>query len=89
MVKVDLNRVSVAGLVLGAVAAILLTIRLLTRSEITVGGLLGENAPFAKVPIYWAVALVALLVYLVGRVIQLHRDNYGMPRRPDRGEDGE
>lgn len=89
MVKVDLNRISVAGLILGVVAAILLTIERATESDFRVGRLLGPDAPFAGVPLYWIVGLVALLVYLVGRVVQLHRDGYGMPRRPDRGEDSE
>ncbi len=80
MVKIDLNRISVIGLLLFAGAVIVL----LLAGDRTVGSLLGEGAPLAEVYLWMVVAVAAMLVYIAGRLIWLIRNNFGVPERSRR-----
>lgn len=75
MVKVDINRISLIGLLLFPLAVIIL----IFEGDRTVGSLLGEGAPFANVFLWMVVAVAAMLVYIVGRAIWLVKNNFGMP----------
>ncbi len=92
MVKVDLNWISVVGLVLGVAAAALMVREMTADSPWTVGALLGPEAPGANLSIWMVLAVAGAAVYLVGRIVFLARNQIGAPppvrRRPrDGGED--
>ena len=73
MIKVDINKTSILGLLLG-VAAIVMAVLDSKIGSPTVGSVLGANVPFAPVALWMIFALVAVVVYLVGRLIWLFRE---------------
>jgi len=89
MLRVDLNRISIAGLLLALVAALLVLFELTTGADVRVQRLLGEGAPLARVPLAWVFALAGLIVYAIGRIVQIVTDRAGLPprRRAPREED--
>ena len=73
MIKVDINKTSLAGLAIGIVAILLALLDTRLGSP-TVSTILGPDAPFAPVALWMIFALVAVVVYLVGRLIWLFRE---------------
>lgn len=73
MIKVDINKTSMAGLALGLVA-ILMAVLDESLGSPTVETVVGSGAPFARVPLWMIIALVAVIVYLAGRLIWLFRE---------------
>jgi hypothetical protein len=73
MIKVDINKTSILGLLIG-VAAITMAVFDSKLGSPTVGSVLGPDAPFARVGLWMIFALVAVVVYLVGRLIWLFRE---------------
>jgi hypothetical protein len=73
MVKIDLNRICIAGLVLFGVALALFAIDHLTGSPLTMGRILGPDAPWAPIPVWLIIAVLSAVVYLVGRVVWITR----------------
>ncbi len=70
MIKVDINKTSIVGLLIGVVAITMAVFDgMLGRP--TVSSILGPDAPFALVALWMIFALVAVVVYLVGRLIWL------------------
>jgi len=92
MVRVDLNVISIAGLVLGAVAAVLVVVQYNTEADMRLGNYLGPDVPLAEIPLPWVVLFAALVTYGVGRVIWIVRNRGGLPDLPHREpphDDGE
>jgi hypothetical protein len=79
MVRVDLNKISIVGLLLGGVALVLLLLESRSEESWTVARVLGPNAPLARVSIWMVFAVVGVLVYLTGRLLFLARNRFGMP----------
>jgi hypothetical protein len=73
MIKVDINKTSIAGLALG-ILALLMAILDGKLGSPTVSTVLGPDAPFAPVALWMIFALVAVVVYLVGRLVWLFRE---------------
>ena len=89
MVRVDLNIISVIGLILGGVAALLVVVEVNTDVDMRLGSYLGPNVPLAAVTLPWIVLFAALITYGTGRMIWIIRNRGGMPDLPprDRRED--
>jgi hypothetical protein len=82
MLQIDLNRTSLIGLLLFFGAAVLFVVEhLAIRDEWTVATVLGDGAPYSKVPIWMVLAVVAMVVYIAGRVIWLVKNHRIVPRR--------
>ncbi len=73
MIKVDINRTSIAGLAIGIVAIAMAVLDGKLGSP-TMATIAGPGAPFATVPLWMIIALVGVVVYLVGRLIWLFRE---------------
>ena len=73
MLKVDINKTSIVGLALGVVAIVVAIFDEMIGSP-TVSTILGPEAPFAPVALWMILALVAVVVYLVGRLTWLFRE---------------
>ena len=73
MIKVDINKTSIVGLLIGVVA-IAMAVFDGRLGHPTIGKILGPDAPFAPVALWMIFALVAVVVYLVGRLIWLFRE---------------
>jgi hypothetical protein len=88
MVRVDLNRISIVGLLLGGAAVVLLILESRSEESWTVGRFLGEGAPLARVSLWMVFAVVGVLVYLTGRLVYLVQHRSEMPEwlRSDRDE---
>jgi hypothetical protein len=71
--RLDLNWVCIAGFAIFGVALAIFGIEHWTESPITVGRILGPGAPWALIPVWMVLAVVAALVYLAGRVLWLIR----------------
>jgi cytochrome bd-type quinol oxidase subunit 1 len=89
MVRVDLNVISVIGLILGAVAAVLVVIQYNTEADMRLGSLLGEGVPLAEIPLPWVVLFAALITYAVGRIVWIVKHHGGMPQLPGRPDEDE
>lgn len=70
MIKVDLNILSIAGLLFGA-ASLVLLLAGESLGDPTMESVFGEGAPFGKVALYMIFAFVGICVYLAGRVVWL------------------
>ena len=86
MVRVDLNIISVIGLILGAVAAVLVVVEYNTEADMRLGNYLGPNVPLAEIPLPWVVLFAALITYGVGRIVWIVRNRGGMPDLPSRDQ---
>ena len=73
MIKVDINKTSLIGLAIGLVA-ILMAVFDKRLGSPTLATVIGPAVPFANVPLWMIIALVAVIVYLVGRLIWLFRE---------------
>lgn len=79
------NKIQIVGLALAGVAALILAWQYATGSRITLQTTLGIEPTLGNVPIGGALAILAALVYLVGRVldvIERHRSQFRRPPRP-------
>jgi uncharacterized membrane protein len=72
MIKVDINRISMVGLFLGAVATALLIFDEQLGFP-TIGRWLGPNIPYSDAALWMIFALLGVIVYLVGRIVWLFR----------------
>jgi len=79
MLKLKLNWISLAGLVLLIAAVALHALDVWGGKSWTVGTLLGPDAPWANVYLWLVLLVLAAIVYLVGRSIWLFRQ---MNREP-------
>jgi hypothetical protein len=84
MVRVDLNIISVIGLILGAVAAVLVVVEYNTEADMRLGNYLGPDVPLAEIPLPWVVLFAALVTYAVGRFVWIIKHRGGMPQLPPR-----
>ena len=84
MVRVDLNVIAVIGLILGAVAGVLVVVQYNTDADMRMGSLFWEGVPLAEIPLPWVVLFAALITYAVGRVVWIVRHRGGMPQLPVR-----
>jgi len=89
MVRVDLNVISVIGLILGAVAGVLVIFEYNTGADMRLGNYLGPDVPLAAVPLPWVVLFAALITYASGRVIWVVKNRGGMPEFPTRSDEDE
>jgi hypothetical protein len=87
MVRVDLNIVSVIGLILGAVAGVLVLVQYQAELDMRLGNYLGEGFPLAELPLPWVVLFLAVITYGVGRIMYLVKHRGGMPELPRRDEE--
>jgi hypothetical protein len=79
--KFDLNRISLIGMILGLGAFLLIVLKWTADLEWGVGDILGRDVSYAEIPLVWIVGLVAVVTYMIGRMIQVFRD---ATRSPDR-----
>ena len=79
--KFDLNRISLIGMILGLGAFLLIVLKWTADLEWRVGDILGWDVSYAEIPLVWIVGLVAVVTYMIGRLIQVFRD---ATRSPDR-----
>ena len=89
MVRVDLNVISVIGLILGGVAGVLVIVQYNTDSDMLLESYLGPNVPLAKIPLPWVVLFAALITYAVGRIVWIIKHRGGMPQLPGRHDEDE
>ncbi|MHC4472541.1 MAG: hypothetical protein ACYTDY_03485 [Planctomycetota bacterium] len=82
MVRVDLNRISIVGLIMGGAAIILLLLDSRAEQDWTVATVLGPDAPLAGYSLWMILAVGSIIVYLTGRLIHLARNRFGMPPPP-------
>jgi hypothetical protein len=87
MVRVDLNAISIVGLVLGGVAAVFVFLEWQFEIAFPVSRIFGPNAPYAEVPIAWIFAIIGIVIYLIGRIVFVVKTRGGMPVLPKRREE--
>lgn len=76
MVRVDLNTVSVVGLLLGLAALALVLLEYGTDTTLTVATVLGPGAPWARVQVWMIIAVAGVAVYLAGRILWLLKHRF-------------
>ncbi|MEN8148973.1 MAG: hypothetical protein ABFS86_04070 [Planctomycetota bacterium] len=86
MVRVDLNIISVVGLVLGAVAGVLFIVQHNVDADMRLGSYLGPDVPLAEIPLGGVILFVALITYAFGRVLWVVKHRGGMPNLPPRSD---
>ncbi len=80
MIKIELNMLSIAGLLFGLSAMALLLVEVKFEESFTVARIFGPGAPFAKSHIWMILAIVGATVYLAGRIVWLFKEHIGMSR---------
>lgn len=82
--RIRWNKIQIVGLALGGVAALILAYEYTTGNRLTLETLFGIEPTLGNVPIGGAVAIVAAVVYVAGRAVDVferHRDQFRRPPR--------
>ncbi len=79
--RVDLNRIAIAGLVLLVLTGVLLIFEWSTGENYTLRRVLGIGGAPGNAPVAWILGIAGGIVYLCGRVIYIGRHPPGMPPR--------
>jgi predicted membrane channel-forming protein YqfA (hemolysin III family) len=87
MVRVDLNAISIVGLVLGGIAAVFVFLEWQFQIAFPVSRIFGPDALYAEVPIAWIIAICGIVIYLIGRIVYVVKTRGGMPVLPKKTEE--
>ncbi len=76
MIRVDLNRIAIAGLLLFVAAVVVLIVDYNSEGRLTMAYVFGAGAPWPQIPIWMILAVAAAILYLLGRAVWLIRHHF-------------